>query len=76
MLFNLLETNKVIFLCLFFFSLTIVFKNILMIPLLIRSTRLLLALAIITVTSAVNEQRELPPHSPDKRYMLGYFCCQ
>ena len=50
------------------FFLSIVFKNILAIPLVIRNTRLILALAIPTSVpmTADNEKSEAPLPTPDK----------
>ena len=67
MLFNLLLVNKAIFLCLFFFFI-IVFRNILTTSLLIRNTRLIVALTILTGVpmTVVNEQRETPVNATVK----------
>ena len=67
MLFIFFLDNKVVFLFLIF-SLFIVFRNILTIPLLIGNTRLILALAIPTgiPMTVINQQRKTPLLTPDK----------
>ena len=61
MLFNLLLANKSIFLCLFFSAFIFcVFKDILAVPLVVRNTRLILALTFPTGVpiKVVNKKRE------------------
>lgn len=75
---SVLLVSKNVFLC-FIFGLFIVFMNILTIPLLIRNSKLILALAFPTVVlmMVVNKQREpdktirvLPEYSSTEAYLL------
>ena len=68
LIFFCLHPNTILLLFFVLFSLIIAFKNILMVPLLIKNTTLMLAPDIskgIAMT-VLNEQTETPLHAPDK----------